>query len=119
MGPSVVCRTSYRLRPWSLAHNMEKAIMDMTSSYKLCEGVQVRSERFGLLFYHYGGPKLYFVPSKDLVDVSFFSGKQTLNDLISALRETRGWSEKLAKNQLSKLMGLLKSRGLVDEQPVC
>jgi putative mycofactocin binding protein MftB len=98
---------------------MEKAIIGMTSRYKLCEGVQVRSEKFGLLFYHYAGPKIYFVRSSNLVDESFFSGKQTLSDLISALRETRGWSEKLAKRQLATLMRLLKSRGLVYEQPVC
>jgi len=93
--------------------------MGITARYLLCEGVQVRSESFGLLFYHYAGPKIYFVRSNDLVDESFFSGKQTLSDLIDALRQTRGWSEKLAKRQLSTLMRLLKSRGLVYEQPVC
>lgn len=93
--------------------------MGMTSTYKLCEGVQVRSEKFGLLFYHYAGPKIYFVRSNDLVDASFFSGRQPLGEAIRALRETRGWPEKLARGQLSKLMQLLTSRGLVYEQPVC
>lgn len=93
--------------------------MGMTSRYKLCEGVQVRSEKFGLLFYHYAGPKIYFVRSSDLVDASFFSGRQPLSEVICALRETRGWSEKLAQGQLSKLMQLLTSRGLVYEQPLC
>jgi putative mycofactocin binding protein MftB len=79
----------------------------------------VRSESFGLLFYHYDGPKLYFVKSKDLVDEHFFSGEQSIEDLASVLRETRGWPKKAAQRQLSELMGLLKARGLVDEQPLC
>lgn len=98
---------------------MEKTIIGMDSTYQLCEGVQVRSEKFGLLFYHYAGPKLYFVRSNDLVDESFFSGKKKLSDLIGAIRERLGWSEKVIERQLSMLMRLLKSRGLVYEQPVC
>lgn len=90
----------------------------MNSKYFISEGVQVRSERFGLLFYHYAGPKLYFVRSSDLVDETFFSGKQTVSDLIQTLRKTRGWSEELAERQLSKLMQPLKSRGLIYEQHV-
>ena len=35
-------------------------------------GVQVREEKFGLLFYNYRGPRLYFVPSKDLIDADFW-----------------------------------------------
>lgn len=93
--------------------------MGMDSIYQLCEGVQVRSEKFGLLFYHYAGPKLYFVRSSNLVDESFFSGKQKLSDLIGVIRKTRGWSEKVAERQLSTLMRLLQSRGLVHEQPLC
>lgn len=92
--------------------------MCMSSVYRLCEGIQVRPEKFGLLFYHSAGPKLYFVRSNDLVDESFFCGKQTLRDLISAIRDARGWSEDVAERHLSGLMQLLKSRGLVYEQPV-
>lgn len=92
--------------------------MCMSSVYRLCKGVQVRPERFGLLFYHCAGPKLYFVPSNDLVDESFFRGNQTLGDLTGAIRDRRGWSEEAAERHLSKLMQLMKSRGLVYEQPV-
>jgi putative mycofactocin binding protein MftB len=97
----------------------ERAPMGMTSRYKLRMGVQVRSENFGLLFYHYDGPKLYFVKSKNLVDEHFFSGKQSIGDLVSILMETRGWPEEAAQRQLSELMQLLIARGLVDEQPLC
>ncbi len=89
------------------------------SAYRLCEGVQVRPEKFGLLFYHYAGPKLYFVPSNDLVDESFFHGAQTLDDLVVAVRDRRGWSEKTAEQHLLSLLKLLKSKGLVHEQSIC
>jgi putative mycofactocin binding protein MftB len=93
--------------------------MGMRSRYKLRMGVQVRSESFGLLFYHYDGPKLYFVNSKNLVDEHFFSGKFSIGDQVGVLKETRGWPKEAAQRQLSELMRLLKARGLVDEQPLC
>jgi putative mycofactocin binding protein MftB len=92
--------------------------MDMTSRYKLCQGVQVRSESFGLLFYHYDGPKLYFVRSGDLVDEHFFSGNQTAGQLVDLLEEICEWPKTAAQRQLSELMRMLKARGLVDEQPL-
>jgi putative mycofactocin binding protein MftB len=93
--------------------------MGMRSRYRLSKGVQVREESFGLLFYHYDGPKLFFVQSKNLVDEHFFSGEQSIGDQASVLRETRGWSKEAAQKQLAALMELLKTRGLVDEQPLC
>jgi putative mycofactocin binding protein MftB len=98
--------------------NQERADMGMASRYKLCRGVQVRPESFGLLFYHYDGPKLFFVQSKDLVDAHFFSGEQSIGDLANGLMETRGWPKEAAQKKLSVLMRLLKARGLVDEQPL-
>jgi putative mycofactocin binding protein MftB len=92
--------------------------MGMTSRYRLCQGVQVRSESFGLLFYHYDGPKLYFVRSGDLVDEHFFAGQQSFGEIVDLLGETRGWPRETAQQQLAKLMQLLKTRGLVDEQPL-
>jgi putative mycofactocin binding protein MftB len=89
------------------------------SVYHLRDGVQVRSESFGLLFYHHAGPKLYFVPSRDLIDDSFFCGESTLGGLIGAVRDKRGWSEETAKRHVLSILHLLESRGLVHEQPVC
>ncbi len=51
--------------------------MESQSVYVLEEGVQVRREKFGLLFYDYRGPRLYFVPSKDLLEDGFFDGTQS------------------------------------------
>ncbi|MEW6140400.1 MAG: mycofactocin biosynthesis chaperone MftB [Thermodesulfobacteriota bacterium] len=89
------------------------------SVYHLRHGVQVRSENFGLLFYHHAGPKLYFVPSRDLIDASFFYGESTLAGLIGAVRDKRGWSEETARLRILSILRLLKSRGLVYEQPAC
>ncbi|MGC8659757.1 MAG: mycofactocin biosynthesis chaperone MftB, partial [Desulfomonilaceae bacterium] len=33
------------------------------NSYVLAPGVNVRPEKFGLLFYDYRGPRLYFLPT--------------------------------------------------------
>lgn len=93
--------------------------MHMKSVFRLHDGVQVRRERFGLLFYHYAGPKLFFVPCEDLVDESFFCGEQALGDLIDAVRDMRGWSEEVAKKQVLRLMELLTSKDLCYEQSVC
>ena len=53
-----------------------KAPMGVPShmGYKLADGVQVREEKFGLLFYNYRGPRLYFLPTKDLIASDFFNG---------------------------------------------
>ena len=61
--------------------------------YKLAAGVQVREESFGLLFYNYRGPRLYFVPSKDLIDVDFFNGWQSFSGLIASICKRRGWKK--------------------------
>lgn len=88
------------------------------SAYRLSKGVQVRQERFGLLLYHYAGPKLFFVPSRDLVGESFFSGESTLGDLIDEVSDKRGWSAETARRHLLRILNILKSKGLVYEQPL-
>lgn len=92
--------------------------MRIEPKYSLCRGVQVRPEKFGLLFYHYAGPKLYFVPTGDLVDESFFAGEQTFEQLLRTVQDRRRWSEETAEKHLSELFRLLKSKELVHEQPV-
>lgn len=92
--------------------------MHTDAIYRLCKGVQVRSETFGLLFYNYVGPKIYFVPSKDLVDERFFSGAQSFSDLIHAVKTRKGWSEKHTEQQLLALFRQLEKIGLVYEQSI-
>jgi putative mycofactocin binding protein MftB len=92
--------------------------MNIDSTYHLCKGVQVRPEKFGLLFYCYAGPKLYFVPSGDLLEVGFFHGRQTLGDLMATVRQARKQPHEAVKQKLLKLLNMLTSKGLVYEQPL-
>ena len=93
--------------------------MRTDSRYRLCTGVQVRSEKFGLLFYNYAGPKIYFVPSKDLVDDGFFSSHQSIGDLIRSVEKRKGWSRRRTELQLSTFLRQLETKGLIYEQSVC
>ena len=86
--------------------------------YKPADGVQVREETFGLLFYNYQGPRLYFVPSKDLIDVDFFNGRQNVGGLIASIRARKGCSSTQAGERIRRILAQLKDKGLIDEQPI-
>lgn len=66
----------------------------------------------------YTGPKLYFVPSTDLLDVGFFHGRQTLGELMAAVRQAREQPQEAVKQRLLTILNLLRSKGLVYEQPL-
>lgn len=86
----------------------------------LNEGVQVRPERFGLLFYDYRGPRLYFLPSRGLIKDQFFNGKQTVGELIeTACAKHRQWPRQMVKKWLNHVLDMLKGKGLIYEQSVC
>jgi putative mycofactocin binding protein MftB len=89
------------------------------SSYRLADGVQVRPEKFGLLFYDYRGPRLYFLPSKDLVNDDFFNGKRTIRELVESICAEHDWPHKLVSDKVSQILELLRSKGLIYEQSVC
>ncbi len=93
--------------------------MNSKSVFKLAKGVQVRKEVFGLLFYDYRGPRLYFVPSKDLITDSFFDGKQSIKDLTDALTTSTPSPRKQAQDQIEKILEMLENKGLINGQPVC
>ncbi len=97
--------------------------MNLKNSYSLAKGVQVRKEIFGLLFYDYRGPRLYFVPSKDLITDSFFDGKQSIEELVDALRSSTQSSTESTidkvQDQIQQILGQLESKGLINGQPVC
>lgn len=76
--------------------------MELTKGYRLAKGVQVRKESFGLLFYDYKGPRLYFVPSKDLLTDTFFNGEKSVKDI-----------------RILKLLDIIEAKGLIHGQPIC
>jgi putative mycofactocin binding protein MftB len=88
------------------------------SVYRLWDGVQVREEKFGLLFYDYRGPKLHFLPSKDFIRETFFFGQNTAGELVDSICEQHGGSREPVRRQVSKILEMLRSKGLIYEQPV-
>ena len=87
--------------------------------YKLADGVQAREEKFGLLFYNYRGPRLYFVPSKDLIDVDFFNGRQNVSGLIASICARKGWIRAGVGERIMQILAKLEDKGLIDGQSIC
>jgi putative mycofactocin binding protein MftB len=94
-------------------------VMQQNSVYRLAEGVQVRSELFGLLFYDYRGPRLYFVPSRNLIDETFFAGEQPVAALLERICAENAWPRERVRAQVSRLLEKLEERELVHEQSIC
>ncbi len=92
---------------------------EMQTIYNLNEGVQVRNERFGLLFYNYRGPRLYFVPTSDLMDAGFFSGKTSAGELIEKLCVTRQWPREWIEAKVKQVLQMLEKRGLIHGESLC
>ena len=105
----------------SEAHSSLKAPVGVPShmGYKLADGVQVREEKFGLLFYNYRGPRLYFVPSKDLIDVDFFNGRQSVSGLIASICARKGWTRAQVGERIAQVLAKLEDKGLIYGQSIC
>lgn len=93
--------------------------MRSESVYRLWDGVQVREEKFGLLFYDYRGPKLHFLPSRDLIRETFFLGQATASELVESICAKHGSSPESIRKFVNKILEMLRSKGLIYEQPVC
>jgi putative mycofactocin binding protein MftB len=52
--------------------------------YRLCDGVQVRAERGGLLFYRRKGPRLYFLSSGAMLSPDYFESDRPLREWLAA-----------------------------------
>ncbi|QTA81412.1 Putative electron carrier mycofactocin, MtfB-like [Desulfonema limicola] len=93
--------------------------MNSEKVYLLAKGVQVRKEIFGLLFYDYRGPRLYFVPSKDLFTDTFFNGSQSVKKLAEALCSSTALPCKQIQDQINKVLEMLEGKGLIYGQSIC
>lgn len=93
--------------------------MDAYRVYCLNKGVQVRRERFGLLFYDYRGPRLYFLPTKSLVEDDFFNGTQPLTELVNAVHARHRWPRSWIEERLGQIMNQLEAKGLIHGQSIC
>ncbi len=88
-------------------------------SFKTTDGVQVREEAFGLLFYNYRGPRLFFVPSGDLIGADFFEGRQNVSDLIESISRRKGWTGIDICKKITMILNKLAKKGLIYEQSIC
>ncbi len=93
--------------------------MRLHSVYNLKAGVQVREEKFGLLFYNYAGPRLYFVPTEDLIEDAFFDGKQQVGELVENIQSRRGWPRQWIESQIGRVLRMLEEKELVYGESVC
>jgi putative mycofactocin binding protein MftB len=93
--------------------------MDMNKLYYLNDGVQVRKETFGLLFYDYRGPRLYFVPTKNLIANDFFNGTQTAEGLMESIQTRHSQSRQASQQWVTHVLAELEQKGLIHEQSIC
>jgi putative mycofactocin binding protein MftB len=91
----------------------------MHLAYWLAAGVQVRREKFGLLFYDYRGPRLYFLPTGDLISDAFFSSGQTVDQLARAIQQQHGLPRRQVEDYLQQVLDKLSAKGLINGQPLC
>lgn len=71
------------------------------------------------MFYNYMGPRLYFVPSKDLIAPDFFDGRKTVGELIDELCSRFSWPKQWISDRVHQLLGVLEEKGLIHGQSVC
>ncbi len=93
--------------------------MEFEKAYKLCQGVQVRNEKFGLLFYDYRGPRLYFVPSETLLPSSFFNGTESASALVASLVDANKWPRTQVEKRVAQIIMMLETKGLIHGQSIC
>ncbi len=90
--------------------------MGSETFYTLAEGVQVRDEVFGLLFYDYRGPKLYFAPTLQLIGSDFFDGCKSTHQLIETVIAEHRWPRHQIQERFDRIFKMLKQKGLIHEQ---
>jgi putative mycofactocin binding protein MftB len=94
-------------------------LMNAYRVFRLNKGVQVRREQFGLLFYNSRGPRLYFVPTGDLVEDHFFTGSQHLGELVDTICDRIRLPRHAIEERVGRIMHQLESRGLINGQSLC
>jgi putative mycofactocin binding protein MftB len=82
--------------------------------YRLAEGVQVRKEGWGLLFYSQGKSKIYFVKSGDRLHPLSYDGTFQPDSL--EYRPTNSL-DILSEHPAQRLISQLVERGLIVNEP--
>ncbi len=80
----------------------------------LSRGTQVRTEDFGLLFYTFAGPRLYFLPSGSLLKPDFFQGSHSLAQALTTDASGAKVSADRVRS-LQKALAQLRDKGVILE----
>jgi len=84
--------------------------------FRLADGVQVRRESWGLLFYRPASHKVCFVRSGDWLSPEWFDGTRTSEGIIDDIAGRTGTPREIIERSLSKLIERLrKSRVIAHE----
>ena len=88
-----------------------RGILEMTC--RLAEGVQVRKESWGLLFYSQPQHKLCFVRSGDWLYPRHFDGTWTLERMVDDIADHTGTPAEIIERSMPKLAGRLTSNRMI------
>jgi len=80
---------------------------------RLAEGVQVRKERWGLLFYSQPSHKLCFVRSGDWFYPRHFDGTWTFERMVDDIAENTSTPAEIIERSMPKLAGQLASNRVI------
>ena len=80
---------------------------------RLAEGVQVRKESWGLLFYSQPRHKLCFVRSGDWLFPRHFDGTWTFERMVDDIAEHTGTPAEIIERSMPKLSGQLATNGVI------
>lgn len=85
--------------------------------YRLADGVQVRKESWGLLFYSSSKHKLRFVKSGDLLHPRYFDGTWTAERMIEDAAGIKGSNNRALGPSILKLIKYLVDSELIVNEP--
>ncbi|MEJ2738690.1 MAG: hypothetical protein P8105_02440 [Dehalococcoidia bacterium] len=88
----------------------------MRTVYRLAQGVQVRKEIWGLLFYSQTDHKIHFIRSRDMLYPWYFDGTWTLDRIIHEIAERLKIPGETIEPSVNKVIDrLLEKEMIVDE----
>jgi mycofactocin biosynthesis protein MftB len=91
--------------------------MNVTTPYRLANGVAIRSERFGALVYRYDNRRLYFIHSQHVADfVASLDGAHPLEEAVKDFVAHHALPAS-TKHTLLQTVGQLETMGIVSTVP--
>ena len=85
----------------------------MNKVYRLAQGVQVRKEIWGLLFYSQSDHKIHFIRSKDMLYPWHFDGTWTFDHIIREIAERLEIPFEAVERSIKKVIDRLIEKEMV------